>query len=89
MERYDFYSDGFDNCEMRKTETGEYILYDDHKKEIDIVVESPISEIEKLRAENKRMREALEDIAEFSGTLTEDDAYAMVYMAQTALDGKE
>jgi hypothetical protein len=45
--------------------------------------------IEALQAENKRLREELEGIAEITGFLTGEDAYEMRDLARAALDGKE
>jgi hypothetical protein len=54
MKRYDFYSDGFDNCEMRNAEAGEYVTFDDHKKELDMLVESlkELMSIVKIHSDN-------------------------------------
>jgi hypothetical protein len=71
MERYDFYSDGFDNCEMRKSESGEYVTFDDHKKELDMVIESlkELMSIVKIHSENSGNDFAWAEMSEANRTL--------------------
>lgn len=54
--RYELHDDGFDNCDMRASETGEYVLFSDH-----------MSEMDQLQTYNARLRKALLKVIAHTG----------------------
>ena len=76
--RYDLHDDGFDNCDMRSTETGEYVLFDDYQ-----------ADVAKLQAENARLREALKGIMAIAGNPNTIAACRLIIKEARAALGKE
>ena len=71
MKRYDIYSDGFGNTEMREMENGEYVLFDDSQKEIGWLVESlkELMSIVKIHSDNTDNNFAWAEMSEAERTL--------------------
>lgn len=71
MKRYDVYSDGFGNTEMRETKVGEYVLFDDAKQQIDWLVESlkELMSIVRIHSDNTENNFAWAEMSEAERTL--------------------
>ena len=71
MKRYDIYSDGFGNTEMRETKNGEYVLFEDSQKEIGWLVESlkELMSIVKIHSDNTGVIFACAEMSEAKRTL--------------------
>lgn len=71
MKRYDIYSDGFGNNEMRESSNGEYVLFDDSQKQIGWLVGSlkELMSIVKIHSENTDNNFAWAEMAEAEKTL--------------------
>lgn len=50
VNRFEFYCDGFDNCEIRLSKTGDLVGYEDHKK----IVDELEKEIKRLKSRPNR-----------------------------------